>query len=66
MKIVIRAMKRADLDEYDVTWPEGWPAPRVDDTISLPDGTPLTVRAVYWFPQGDEDDPEPFVYVVAR
>ena len=34
-----------------------------EDKVIL-DGLSLTVRTVVWYPNGDEDDPEPFVYLV--
>lgn len=47
-------------------WPEGLPVPRVGEAIELGDGTRLTVKAVDWYPQGVEGNPEPTVYVVAQ
>ena len=48
-----------------VEWPEGWPVPRVGDGVYTVDGDPLVVRAVDWYPHG-EDGSEPFVYVVLK
>lgn len=49
----------------EVEWPEGWPIPRVGDRVSLPESSePLSVRVVEWYPQGDEDHAEAFVYLV--
>lgn len=50
-----------------VLWPDGWPVPREGDRFEVP-GAPevTTVRNVTWYPEGnnEEDDSEPFVYVV--
>jgi len=45
--------------------------PRVDETVTMPDGTERIVRHVGWYPWGhpttDADEPgDPFVYVVLR
>lgn len=45
-------------------WPEGWPVPRVGDGVTTSDRRNLQVTAVDWFPHGEEDGDEPFVYVV--
>lgn len=47
-------------------WPEGWPVPREGDTVEIPDldESPLSVRTVVWYPEGGDDDSEPFVYLV--
>lgn len=65
-RVVVSAMKRDEYGDHDVTWPEGWPVPRVGDDLSLQDGTGLKIKAVDWYPMGEGDDPTPFVYVVAR
>lgn len=47
-----------------VIWPEGWPIPQIGDGFSLPDADEVTtVRAVDWYPEGEEGS-EPFIYVV--
>jgi len=61
MKVVLRIVGVIGL-AYD-HWPEGWPIPRVDDEINLDDHN-LYVRHVIWYPKGEEEDAEPFVYVV--
>lgn len=50
--------------DRNLTWPPGWPAPRVGDEFTVPGGPPMYVRTVVWYPEGNEDDAEPFVYVV--
>jgi hypothetical protein len=47
-------------------WPEDWPVPRAGDEIVVAGGMPYEVRDVAWYPQGEGDNPEPFVYVVLR
>lgn len=66
MKIVIRIVDSDQYANYVVSWPEGWPVPRVGEAIELADGTRLRIQAVDWFPQGGDDVPEPAVYVTAR
>lgn len=46
-------------------WPEDWPPPREGEGV-ITANREYTVRAVDWFPAGDSDDNEPFVYVVMR
>lgn len=46
-----------------VEWPEGWPVPRIGDDVGTRDGGFLKVRAVVWYPHG-EDGSEPFAYVI--
>jgi len=48
----------------ELKWPEGWPVPSAGDSVDLPGQGGLAVRTVVWFPEGEDDDPEPFVYVV--
>jgi hypothetical protein len=50
-------------------WPDGWPVPRIGDDVDLGplfDGLSLKVTVVDWFPAGEDDGDEPFVYVVLR
>lgn len=47
----------------EVTWPEGWPVPRIGDQVQVKDKI-LFVRDVCWYPLGDREDIYPFVYVV--
>lgn len=50
----------------DITWPEGWPVPRLGEIVSA-DSEEYSVRTIVWYPHGDPEtpeDPEPFVYVV--
>lgn len=60
----------AGVNDIEVPWPEGWPPPRVGETVSIATATgprTLTVRYVVWYPQGDPlgDDPStPHIYVV--
>jgi hypothetical protein len=57
---VVGSMRR-----QEVHWPDGWPAPRIGDGFTLPDADEVTtVRAVDWFPEGEDDNMTPFVYVV--
>jgi hypothetical protein len=46
-----------------VTWPKGWPVPRVDETVWVGDLI-LFVRSVSWYPEGSTDWTEPHVYLV--
>jgi hypothetical protein len=61
VKIIAEVMDPPDA-AYEILWPDGWPVPRVGDDVVLHDRN-LAVRAVYWNPQGDEDDPKPFVFL---
>lgn len=64
MKIVTTLVGIAD-HRRELKWPEGWPVPRVGDSVDLPGLGGLAVRTVVWCPEGEgEDDFEPFVYVV--
>lgn len=47
-------------------WPDGWPVPRIGDEVTSVHGITLKVTAVGWFPEGEDGDDEPFVYVVLR
>jgi hypothetical protein len=49
-----------------LSWPEGWPLPLEGQTVELPNEriANLYVRHVAWYPMGDEDDTEPYVYLV--
>lgn len=49
-----------------VPWPEGWPPPRVGDTIWNAESVGMRVTSVEWFPAGEAPNPEPFVHVVLR
>lgn len=63
----IRVTHVGTIDHHrTITWPEGWPVPRVDDEIRVPGMDEVTnVRVVEWLPEGDPEHPgEPFVYVV--
>lgn len=68
MRVVIRAIATLPgvYRDTEVAWPDDWPVPRADESISLSDGTRLRIRTIDWCPQGTEEDPEPVVYVVAR
>lgn len=48
----------------EVVWPDSFPTPVEGQPVELRDGTTVYVRTVVYYPQGDEDRPEPFVYVV--
>jgi hypothetical protein len=48
-----------------ITWPEGWPVLSIDDEVGIPGLPEVThVRVVEWCPLGNEEDAEPFVYIV--
>ena len=47
----------------DPVWPEDWPIPFVLSSINTEAKT-LWVRGVHFFPYGEADDNEPFVYIV--
>lgn len=47
----------------DPVWPEGWPIPPINSSVYI-DGDSLKVRAVDFFPQGEEEGDEPSIYVV--
>ena len=68
MKIVTNLVGLMD-HHRELKWPEGWPVPREGDTVHLDglddqDPAELSVRTVVWYPEGEDDDAEPFVYVV--
>lgn len=48
------------------SWPPGWPPPRVGETVVNQDGETIEVTAVEWYPHGDDDDGDPFCYVVTH
>lgn len=48
----------------DPEWPENWPVPSVGASIVVLGGDMMYVRGVDYYPQGEEDDSEPFVYIV--
>lgn len=48
----------------EIKWPAGWPIPPEDSQIDHPTAGTLWVRTVIWYPHGDVEDPEPFVYIV--
>jgi hypothetical protein len=51
--------------DVNIDWPEGWSIPRVGDEITIPKLPEVShVRTVVWYPEGDEEANEPFVYVV--
>lgn len=50
-------------DHLDIEWPEGWPIPPEDTELDY-DGQTLFVRTVVWYLRGEDDDKEPFVYIV--
>jgi hypothetical protein len=45
-------------------WPKDWPVPREGEVVEHPDAGPLYVRHVVWYPYGDHEDMDPYVYVV--
>lgn len=47
----------------DIEWPEGWPVPVEGQEIQIPNGT-IFIRQVVWYPLGEDDSVEPFIYVV--
>ena len=47
-------------------WPDGWPVPRIGDEVTSVHGITLKVTAVDWYPEGEDGDDEPYVYVVLR
>jgi hypothetical protein len=67
MKVVVTAVGVANhVNAGPLTWPDGWPIPRVDDEVEIPNLPEVAaVRTVVWNPMGslDEGD-EPFVYIV--
>lgn len=64
MRIVWSTPGRTNI-EHPV-WPETWPIPRVGDEIGWNDGETMRVHVVAWYPAGEFDTTEPFVYVVLR
>ena len=63
----IRISYVGTMNRAQIVWPEGWPVPRQGDSfnveaLGLDEVT--TVRHVVWYPHGDEEGPEPYVYVV--
>lgn len=64
MKVMVSAVGVTNR-EHPITWPEGWPIPRVGDDVDIPALPEVAqVRTLVWNPEGDHDDPEPFVYIV--
>jgi len=64
MKVVVTAVGFKTRSS-DITWPKDWPIPRVGDDVDIPNFPEVSsVRTVVWYPIGNEDDPEPFVYLV--
>lgn len=51
------------LERFKVPWPDGWPPPHEGDVVETAHG-PLYVRTVVWYPAGNDEGGEPFVYVV--
>lgn len=49
--------------DLEIEWPEGWPLPRIDESITLEDGDSVYVRCIDYCPTG-EDGSGPFVYIV--
>lgn len=46
-------------------WPENWPIPNVGDIVYVAPGQPaLWVKAVDYFPSGEEVGDQPFIYVI--
>ncbi len=65
----LRVFVRSTVGPLEVSWPEGWPPPRVGDEIDVP-GVPqaIEVHRVTWFPGGQPqpgrpDLAEPYVLV---
>lgn len=52
--------------DKSIEWPEGWPLPRIDEDVDIKvgDQSNVNVRSIVWFPNGDEENDEPFVYIV--
>jgi len=48
------------------SWPADWPLPRVGETIVNELGDTLEVTAIEWYPHGDGDPNDPFVYIVTH
>jgi hypothetical protein len=64
MKFIWHTPYKSEGNRYpDPVWPEGWPPPSVDEIVVI-NKDPLWVRAVEFNPFGDDEDPEPFIYVV--
>lgn len=49
----------------EVSWPADWPPPAKGDVVYVKDH-PLWVGEVTWYPEGNEEDPEPYVWVNLR
>lgn len=65
MKVKLSAVGSTASRDTELTWPEDWPIPRVNDDIDIPSLPEVnSVRTVVWYPQGSEDSSEPFVYIV--
>lgn len=63
MRVIVNLIGLQD-PSRELEWPEGWPLPRFGEEVSLPNLPPLQVRAVCWQPEGDEEDNEPYIYLV--
>ena len=47
----------------DIVWPEGWPMPRIGEEVTIGEHN-LFVRHVDYYPLGDLEEKDPFIYVV--
>lgn len=64
MKVVVSAVGVID-HTHKIVWPKDWPVPREGDTVDIPALPEVAqVRTVVWCPEGQEDSPKPYVYIV--
>lgn len=64
MKIIATLTGINDLRREPLDWPQGWPVPREGESVDMGVAGLLSVRSVVWYPEGNRDSPEPFVYLV--
>lgn len=48
------------------SWPDGVPVPRIGDSVVTNGGYELVVKAIEWYPLGDSNGIEPFVFVILK
>lgn len=65
MNITWHTPRKHDGERYpDPVWPEGWPLPPVGSDVYVSTGHRLKVKAIDFFPHGEEEGDEPLIYIV--
>lgn len=62
LKIVWRAVGSTRTPAY-MQWPDSYPFPRVGEEIADNSGETWTVHGITYYPYGELDESEPFVYI---